>query len=328
MRTHWKDIPFLVEFYAWATISKGYSEPYALNCCLEAARFRDWVVNILGWDTQPGSITEEDCEQYLKLLMSRPAKGAKKPPKPNTIRSIRNRLHCVGKFLVHKGSISKSPWENVRGPAHEQIYIPPPSDEQINEALFVAGEIGNTDRIRKRNQAMVYFLAFTGVRTIELIRLNRDQLLRGGNIQRRFTVLGKGNKERRIGVTSEIVDPLLTYLESRKDLDPALFADVYGDRISHQAVRSVMREIKHSVNRRGVTKLDQFGAHSLRRWCFSSMVKRGVPTHTIRELGGWSTYTAMEHYTHYGAMDQAAEAHMNMRLLPQHQQTQQMRLTS
>jgi integrase len=260
------------------------------------------------------------------ILMNRPAKGSSSPPKANTIRSIRNRLHCVSKYLISIGRIDVSPWLNVKGPKHQTTYIAPPTDAQVAEALHVAGTIGKNERIRLRNQAITYFFAFTGVRTIELVRLDRAPFVVNGALPRSFKVLGKGDKERVIGIPPEVTDPLTKYLAARNDLDDALFTDRYGDRIAHTAIRSVMREIRAEINRRGNAPVDSFGAHSLRRWCFSAMVKNGIPTHTIRELGGWSTYTAMEHYTHYGAMEQAAETHANMRLMPSLARTQKMRL--
>lgn len=324
----WSDIGVLQDFYVYATVQMGYSPVYAENCCIEAFRFRKYCYDDLGI-TNLDQVETKHCLSYLQFRATTHARNKKNPPKPATLKSIRNRIHAVAKYHITVGNVkrNKSEWEDIKGLRVPTTFIPPPTEEQVSEAIISAGYVGSTERIRLRNQALIYFMAFTGVRVSELIRINKEQIFQNQNIVRQITILGKGNKERIIGIPQTIIEPLLAYINSRKDTDESLFSDSSGDRMSSTAIRSVMREVKKLVNQRNIAPIyDSFGAHSLRRFCFSQMVKNGVSLNIIKELGGWSTYTAMEHYIHYSNMENASKQHSDMYIMDVSKLTPQMNL--
>ena len=322
----WSDIGVLQDFYVYATVQMGMSPIYAENCCIEAFRFRKYCYDVLNITTLE-NVETKHCLSYLQFRSSTNARNKKSPPKPATIKSIRNRIHAVSKYHITVGNVTKnkSEWEDIKGLRVTQQYIPPPTEEQVSEAIISASYVGSTTRIRLRNHALIYFMAFTGVRVSELIKINKDQIFQNQTVLRQITILGKGNKERIIGIPNTIIDPLTSYIKVRKDIDPCLFSDSSGDRMTSTAIRSVMREVKKQVNMRNIAPINaSFGAHALRRFCFSQMVKNGVPLNIIKELGGWSTYTAMEHYIHYSNMENASKQHSDMYIMDTSKLTPQM----
>ncbi|MBQ2299093.1 MAG: tyrosine-type recombinase/integrase [Bacteroidaceae bacterium] len=75
-----------------------------------------------------------------------------------------------------------------------------------------------------RDKAIIEFLFSTGCRVTECEQLNRNDL--DFNL-RECTVLGKGNKERRVFLSPRCAAVLQLYLKSRKDKDPALFVSPF-----------------------------------------------------------------------------------------------------
>ncbi len=306
MINHWSELEYLRTYARWNVTSNGQSEAHTKTVVLEAFRFWRWFH--LDRNLNPTEITPNLCEEYLAYRMVTPARNKTEAPQPETIRSIRNRLKVVADYLVLLGLREYNPWIDIKGPRRERRFIEPPSDIQIDEILRASGRVGRNPRQAARNRAMTYFLVHTGVRCNELVRLKRenveDQL---GNIRTRAKVYGKGSKERLVGVNEPVRRVLKAYFDERNDTCDAAFVDGDGYPITSTLVRAVMHRIRTNVNLTSRDPLKRFGTHALRRWCFNKMVREGVSLNVVKELGGWSSYAAMEHYIYFGTVEVAAE---------------------
>lgn len=100
-------------------------------------------------------------------------------------------------------------------------------------------ELAKKDNIR--NLAVVATLLNTGVRVSELVSINREDLIiveDEGEVRIRQ---GKGNKERTLPLNKEVRDILASYLETRKDKNPALFLGSKG-RLGVRGVQYILKK--------------------------------------------------------------------------------------
>ena len=306
MVKNWTELPELLRFHQWNTAANAQSLSHTNTVVLEVFRFWRWAH--LDRGMMIGDVTSDHAQEYLSYRMSTPARNKRLPPHPETIRSIRNRLKVFADYLVVKGRIDTNPWISIKGPPREKRFIEPPSDVQIDEILRASGRVGRNPRQAARNKAITYFLVHTGVRCNELVRLTRENVEDlAGIIRTKAKVYGKGSKERLVGVNSPARAALASYFAERNDTSEAAFVDGDGYPITNTLVRALMHRIRDKMNKTSQDPLKHFGTHALRRWCFNRMVRAGVPLNVIKELGGWASYAAMEHYIYYGTVEVAAQ---------------------
>jgi integrase/recombinase XerC/integrase/recombinase XerD len=118
-----------------------------------------------------------------------------------------------------------------------------------------------------RDYAIVNLLLYTGLRTIEVIRANVDDIQdRGG--KRVLWVHGKGrdSKDDFMKILDPVAEPIAAYLEQRKNLTPGapLFVSTStnskGERLNTRTIRDIVKTNLRAV---GIDS-KAFSAHSLR----------------------------------------------------------------
>ena len=300
------------DYFRWNVTSNGQSESTTRTTIHEAYRFWRWAHLDRSYD----EITPAVAEEYLAYRMTVPARNKTRTPHPETIRSIRNRLKVFADYLIKVGYFKTNPWVDVKGPRSAQRYIQPPSTAQIKEIIKLSGEMGRSPRMKARNRAAVSFLVHTGVRCSEMVNLKRADVTRSdGRIRDDVKVFGKGSKERLVGLNQEVKTALKNYFALREDSNDAMLLDVEGYPITNICVRAMMQRIKTHLNQtRPDLAMRTLGTHDLRRWHFNKMARIGIPYNQMKEVGGWSTDTAMKHYIHYGTLEVAAKNHAQLDL--------------
>ncbi|MEH6949133.1 tyrosine-type recombinase/integrase [Bacillus sp. JJ634] len=97
-----------------------------------------------------------------------------------------------------------------------------------------------------RASAIIYLLAYTGIRIEECENLNRKDLdfKRGGTIN----VVGKGDKPRKVPFPNEAKLHVKRYLETRDDDNPALFLSNYRKRMNKRSLQRVVEKVGKLYN--------------------------------------------------------------------------------
>lgn len=138
--------------------------------------------------------------------------------------------------------------------------------------------------------AMLHFLRSTGCRVSEMTGLDRNAI----EAQARDTgmarckVCGKGNKERYVYLDGVAITAVWEYLKERKDDNPALFVNRFGERLKPDGVRFVLNEM---ADRAGV---EHIHPHKFRRTLATEMVRRGMQVQeAARVLGHENLDTTM-----------------------------------
>ncbi len=153
-----------------------------------------------------------------------------------------------------------------------------------------------------RDAAIVEVLYATGVRVSELAALDLDDIDRE---RRLLTVLGKGNKERRVPYGVPAAEALARWISDGRpvlsgaapqpstDARSAIFLGVRGGRINVRQVRDVVHRATSAVD--GVADLSP---HGLRHSAATHMVENGADLRQVQEFLGHATLSSTQIYTH------------------------------
>lgn len=128
-----------------------------------------------------------------------------------------------------------------------------------------------------RDRAIINFLASTGCRISEMTGLDRDAV----DLERlECDVHGKGNKERTVYLSEVAAMLLKEYLESRKDEDPALFVNRYGERIKPGGVREMLNRVAEAAG------VEHVHPHKFRRTLATELTRHGMPIQEVARILG------------------------------------------
>ena len=217
-------------------------------------------------------------------------------------RSIARKISAVRsfyKFLASESSddfgsvfLVKTPKSIKRLPQHV-------SNSEI-EAVFTLAESraskGSFSGIR--NLAILELLYGSGLRLGELHGLDLENLdLRGQLVK----VLGKGNKERIVPVTSSAVFAVQAYIELRSDLldtadkllTSAFLLNPKGGRLSRSSIQKVIRHLLVDTAAK-----DGLSVHSLRHSFATHLLDSGANLIALKELLGHASLSTTQVYTH------------------------------
>ena len=142
-----------------------------------------------------------------------------------------------------------------------------------------------------RDFAIVYLLAFTGIRISECLNLQyRDLDL----VEQEMIIHGKGNKQRIVYLNDSVCDVLKDYLNNNRN------AKHYGDNVKSQYIFISNRSIKLTTSR--VNQIfdiynDKIHPHSLRHWFCTHALESDMDIHEIANQAGHSNIQTTMRYT-------------------------------
>lgn len=128
-----------------------------------------------------------------------------------------------------------------------------------------------------RDRAILHFLSSTGCRISEMTELNRDMV---DIEQLECVVHGKGNKERTVFLDAVTGMLIGEYLETRKDDDPALFVNRYGQRIEPGGVRTMLKKLGEKAG------VEHVHPHKFRRTRATELTRHGMQIQEVASILG------------------------------------------
>ena len=140
-----------------------------------------------------------------------------------------------------------------------------------------------------RNAFVISLIYSSGIRISELIRLNRDQIR-----DRRFTVIGKGNKPRLCFIDQRTEQLMRKYLRSREDHDAAL---VVSEEFKHRmTATNIQLLVRNSATRAGIYK--KVTPHTLRHSFATNFLRNNGNMRYLSDLLGHSSMETTMMYAH------------------------------
>ncbi|HXB29169.1 MAG TPA: tyrosine-type recombinase/integrase, partial [Puia sp.] len=205
-------------------------------------------------------------------------------------------LKSFFKFLLRSGVLEKSPMAGIISPKSGKrlpVYVEEKDMQLLMEHVeFPDTWKGKTDRL------LIRMFYNTGVRLTELVTLKNGQLDSNAATIR---VLGKGNKERIIPISTALLDEITQYQKEKQvtlGLDGhektyTLFVNEKGRALYVKyAYLAVRNWLSH------VTTIDKKSPHVLRHSFATHLMNHGADLNSVKELLGHSSLAATQLYTH------------------------------
>lgn len=223
-----------------------------------------------------------------------------------SIDNDRRVLSTFFSWVYEEGFIKCNPLKKVEKVKYQKKVKNPFTEDEM-ELLRIHAK---TDR----NRAIIEFLYSTGCRVMECVQLNRTDI---DFEKRECTVLGKGNKQRRVFLSSRCAVVLKQYLDTRKDKEPALFIAPYqwtmDDDGTRHRIKKPTRLLSHGIEdvirmsgkRAGIKNAHP---HRLRRTCATFALRRGMPIEQVSKMLGHSSIETTTIYAN-STMDEVKASH-------------------
>jgi site-specific recombinase XerD len=258
-----------------------------LNCFIPAKRiegcsektlsyYESTIKQLLNAITQElRHVTTNDIRCYLADFQTK--NGSSKV----TIDNIRRIFSSFFSWMEDEDYIVKSPVRRIHKVRAEITVKEVISDEHLEKLRDCCTEA--------RDLAMIDFLASTGIRVGELVRIDRNDI---DFQERQCVVLGKGNKERTVYFNARSKVHLQNYLATRTDDNPALFVSLAKPhtRLSISGVEVRLRELGKRA------EVCCIHPHKFRRTLATMAIDKGMPIEQVQRLLGHCKIDTTLHY--------------------------------
>ena len=221
----------------------------------------------------------------------------KKGFKDSTINRRYSALNQYFSFEVNESRLNENPMHRIERISSKRVLPDVLSEEEVEEVLSYVRSLVNTGSESKKKKSLrtaclVEVLYATGMRVSELITLKLSDL----RLNRRIlNVIGKGNKQRIIPITSRAHDIIVKWLNYIPENTLYLFPS-YGinGHITRDTVNKLLVDISLNTNidRKRLTP------HKLRHAFATHIMNRGADLRVVQELLGHSSISTTEIYTH------------------------------
>lgn len=261
--------------------------------------FRQFAHFILRqWDLPPHKVESTMIERYIAWLYSRGREKTSQARNLSTIKSFYN-------FLLLTDRLDASPAEFIATPKHSRRLPDILSVAEIDRLILAASTIGNG----RRNSAMLEVLYSCGLRVSELTALRLSDLFFGEGYIR---VIGKGDKQRLVPISTTARDRIQLYLEERdpaRSSEEAVFLNNRGKSLSRVMVFTI---IKEAARLAGIDK--PISPHTFRHSFATHLLEGGADIRQVQELLGHESILTTEIYTHLdnAHLRQTVEEHLNI----------------
>ena len=212
-------------------------------------------------------------------------------------------LKSFYKFLMKSGELKQSPLATIVSPKIQKR-LPSFVSEPDMETLQRHIEYSN-DWKGLISKIIIELLYATGMRLSELITLKTSNVDFYNN---QVKVLGKGNKERIIPVSKEVMFLLKTYIAEKEKLN-------FNKEQSHLLVtengKSLYAKYVYLVVKKNlsyVTTLKKKSPHILRHTFATHLTNNGADLNAVKELLGHASLAATQVYTH-NTIDKLKDIH-------------------
>lgn len=225
-------------------------------------------INFINKD--PKAIDEYDAKKYMAYLIS------DRKLRPKSVNLILSSL----KFF-HKEIVQNQAFNAVKAPKVEKKIPTVLSKDEIRKLLEAVSN--------PKHRLLIEFMYSSGLRVSECVSLKLDDLdlaEKMGKIRH-----GKGNKERYIILSDNLIRHLNDYTAKKQDKGQFIFS-VKGRPIT---IRQAQKVVKEAAKRAGIKK--RVFCHALRSSFATHLLENGTDIRVIQELLGHSDLSTTQIYT-------------------------------
>lgn len=252
---------------------------------------------------------ENDLEQFLvyinsqydnpaihtiSALMVRSWLATLKGDENLTAKTINRKISSLKSFFKHllkNQEIAQTPMSTVVAP---KINKRLPVFIQENNIATLLNHVEFTNNWKGKTEKLALQILYnTGIRLSELINLKEQHI---DSYYQQIKVLGKGNKERIIPVSSELLTEIKSYIELKSNEQKLTSQLLITEKGKPLTPRSVYHFVNHYLTL--VTTVQKRSPHILRHSFATHLMNNGADLNAVKELLGHSSLAATQVYTH------------------------------
>lgn len=273
------------DFLNYLQFQKRYSKHTIVSYETDLIAFKDFLALHFG-ETPIAQIKPTFVRTWLASLKEA----------GNTARTINRKISALKSFFkyqVKKQVLASSPMAVISSPKNAKR-LPQFVDKADIELLFEHIEFpddweGHTARL------ILEILYNCGLRQAELISLQQNHV---DFSNAAIKVLGKGNKERIIPISSTLIKSIRNYLVLKQDRfsvlnNHFLLLNKKGEMLGARYVYSIVKKYLSLV-----TTIEKRSPHVLRHSFATHLTNNGADLNAVKELLGHSSLAATQVYTH------------------------------
>lgn len=252
----------------------------------------------------------ETSVQEINLFMIKSWMADLKEKKIAGNKSIHRKISSLKsfyKFMLKQGVVKNSPLTTIVLPKINKrlpMFLKETEARDLTNEKRNEGIAEEENFWEKRTANLIVKLFYeTGIRLSELINLQENQI-DPSYVQIR--VLGKGNKERIIPISKNLLLDIQSYISEkpmRMERVENVFVNEKGKALYPKKVYNM---VKHLMNE--VTSLKKKSPHILRHSFATHLMNNGADLNAVKELLGHSSLAATQVYTH-NTIEQLKEAY-------------------
>jgi integrase/recombinase XerC len=276
--------PMIQPFLDYLKFEKRYSKHTVISYQTDLISFFDYVITQYG-ETPLNQLSHIYIRSWLASLKDEGLSAKSINRKISSLKSF-------FKYQLKAGTIKQTPMVKIVSPKNEKRLPNFVADKDI-KTLFEHVEFPDTWQGQTERLLMLLFYN-TGMRLSEVINLKDSQV----NVATQaLKILGKGNKERIVPVSPEILKEIKIYQQVRDNLDidqpDLLLVTEKGKALS---ARSVYSSVKKYLSL--VTTIEKRSPHVLRHTFATHLMNNGADLNALKELLGHISLAATQVYTH------------------------------
>ncbi|MBK8521529.1 MAG: tyrosine-type recombinase/integrase [Chitinophagaceae bacterium] len=277
--------PHIQQFLDYLSFQKRYSRHTITSYQNDLTAFFDFLLTRFD-ETQPTAIKTTFVRSWLAELKEKGMESKSINRKISTLKSF-------FKYQLRQQTITVSPMTAIISPKVNKR-LPQFVDKKDVTTLLTHVEFPDT-WAGKTDQLILHLFYNTGMRQAELTGLKETDISKSNGTVK---VLGKGNKERIIPVSNQLIQKMYDYMEDKRtaleNFDRTiLLVTASGKKLYPRYVYSTVNKYLAMV-----TTIDKKSPHVLRHSFATHLMNNGADLNAVKELLGHSSLAATQIYTH------------------------------
>lgn len=273
------------QFLDYLNFQKRYSKHTIVSYKNDLNAFFDFLFTQYG-ETVLNDIKTTFIRSWLATLKQQEMESKSINRKISTLKSF-------FKYQLRQQAIAVSPMTAIISPKVNKR-LPQFVDKKDIKTLLTDVEFPDT-WAGKTDELILQLFYNTGMRQAELVGLKEVDISNGNST---IKVLGKGNKERIIPVSNQLMQKMQEYMNDKRkqleDFDKIMLL------VTATGKKLYPRYVYNTVNKylAKVTTIDKKSPHVLRHSFATHLMNNGADLNAVKELLGHSSLAATQIYTH------------------------------
>ena len=273
------------QFLDYLSFQKRYSPHTIISYQNDLTAFFDFLLTRFS-ETQITNVKSTFVRSWLAELKERGMESKSINRKISTLKSF-------FKYQLRQQTITVSPMTAIISPKVNKR-LPQFVDKKDVTTLLTHVEFPDT-WAGKTDQLILHLFYNTGMRQAELTGLKETDISKSNGT---IKVLGKGNKERIIPVSNQLILKMQDYMEDKRTALEAFDKSILL--VTASGKKLYPRYVYSTVNKylAMVTTIDKKSPHVLRHSFATHLMNNGADLNAVKELLGHSSLAATQIYTH------------------------------